>query len=94
MTFNHARMKPTTAHTQTTDNETNSELVLVRPTSHKGCGSLTTVIQQKVVLGVAVLLWATGYEHVIVPKEVLQAGYLRCGGRVGEGGWVRRKKIF
>lgn len=34
------------------------------------------MIQHKVILGIAVLFWATRYEHVIVPEEVLQAGNL------------------
>lgn len=34
------------------------------------------MIQHKVVLSVAVLLWAARYKHVVVPKEVLQADNL------------------
>lgn len=49
-------------------------------THNNGCYSLTAVIQHKVILCVAVLLWATCYEDVIVPKEVLQAGNLEEGG--------------
>lgn len=56
--------------------ETYVWLVLVRPTSCKGCGSLTTVIQHKVVLGIAKLLWSARYEDIIIPKEVLQASNL------------------
>lgn len=42
------------------------------PTSHKGSGSLTAVIQHKVILGIAVLLRTTGYKYVIISEEVLQ----------------------
>lgn len=66
-----------TTHThKPTNTHTDVKLVLVRPTSHKGCGSLTAVIQHKVVLGIAVLLRAARYEYVVVPEEVLQAGNL------------------
>lgn len=51
-------------------------LVLVRPTSCKGCGSLTTVIQHKVVLGIAKLLWSARYEDIIISEEVLKASNL------------------
>lgn len=59
-----------------THTETYVWLVLVRPTGCKGCGSLTTVIQHKVVLGIAKLLWSARYEDIIIPEEVLQAGDL------------------
>lgn len=39
------------------------------------------MIQNKVVLGITVLLRPTRYEHVIVPEEILQAGDL--GGQQG-----------
>ena len=55
---------------------TNDELVYVRPTSHKGCGSLTAVIQHKVILCIAVLLWTARDEHVVIAKEILEAGNL------------------
>lgn len=43
------------------------------------------MIQHKVVLGIAVLLWATRYKHIIVPKEVLQAANLE------KEGWGQRQ---
>lgn len=49
----------------------------------KAGGSLTAVIQHKVVLGITVLLWAARNEHVVVPEEVLQAGDLK-GERSGQ----------
>lgn len=35
------------------------------------------MIQNKVILGIAVLFWSARYEHVIVPEEILQAGDLK-----------------
>lgn len=52
------------------------KLVQFRPTGRHSWGSLTAVIQNKVVLGIAVLFWSARYEHVIVPEEILQAGDL------------------
>ena len=37
---------------------------------------LTILIQGKVILGVAELLWSTGNKHIVIPEEILKAGDL------------------
>ena len=37
---------------------------------------LTVLIQGKVILGVAELLWSTGDKHIVIPEEILKAGDL------------------